>query len=478
MNGARKQEFPDVPGFVIVKELGSSRCSTVYLAKQTSLGRFVAIKILKQVSTTNCTRFDREADIMASFSHQHLVSVFERGTANGCEYIAMEYIAAGSLAAQLKAGLPLDLWTVTKILHALCSALTAVHTRGLIHRDVKPGNVLFGLDGQIKLCDFGISVTLEEQGQLTDDNTSPGTLDYMAPEQRYRLDVNTQADQYSLAVVAYQMLTGSLPGHMLVNASQKNPLLNTVIDDIFSRALQEDPEARFPTVSLFVEALTSALEELSIVAVRTTRFRIQRRVVVSVLTVAALAVVCCVYMAQSDTKGQEGRNSVVSAKIDDGFEFTGDNIEPQVTPELEEQTGALIWRDSEKGGVEILLVRARSGGHWTIPKATQTPRASTISVAEEEAFEEAGVKGKATRHVVDTYNYSRAGKTYRVSVLAVRCDEELAVWPESFRKRTWITPKMGEQMIASDKLRIIVHEFQPDTEATSANRSSSESKGI
>ena len=78
MNGARKQEFPDVPGFVIVKELGSSRCSTVYLAKQTSLGRFVAIKILKQVSTTNCTRFDREADIMASFSHQHLVSVFER----------------------------------------------------------------------------------------------------------------------------------------------------------------------------------------------------------------------------------------------------------------------------------------------------------------------------------------------------------------------------------------------------------------
>ena len=325
MTGSSESEpITEVPGYEFIEKLGAGRFSTVYLATQTSLDRMVAVKVLNDSSDADCTRFNREADIMASFSHQHLVSVFDRGRAAGHEYIAMEYMDGGSLVGQLETGKPMDLWAVTKTLHALSAALTAIHARGLIHRDVKPGNILFGIDGQIKLCDFGISVLLEEQGQLTEEDTAPGTLDYMAPEQRYRLEVDTRADQYSLAVVGYEMLTGTLPGRMFVNPSDKDSRLNPVIDSVFERALQEEPDARFPSVSDFVHAVTSTLDQLPVPATRSSRPMRFKGMVVPVVIGAAVASAVTV-MAMLGKRGEaDGLDPETDVVRTDERQFTSD----------------------------------------------------------------------------------------------------------------------------------------------------------
>jgi serine/threonine protein kinase len=235
----------------------------VFLARQCSLGRTVAIKFLSPRrggdSEEQRQRFEREARLMAQVVHPNIVTVFDRGSIDDRDYFVMEYVEGKSLESLLATGGPLPAGQARRVLAAVLQALAFLHEKGVVHRDLKPSNVLIDSDGQVKLTDFGISVALDEMGQLTDTGQALGSWDYVAPEQRSRLPVDQRADQFALAVVAYEVLTGRRPCGNFKPPSQLNLALNPEVDRVLSRALQEDPDDRYPTVEQFGAALDRAL---------------------------------------------------------------------------------------------------------------------------------------------------------------------------------------------------------------------------
>lgn len=447
---------PEIPDYTVSRTLGGGRWANVYLATQTSLSRSVAIKVLMSNDEGFPDRFEREAGVMATVSHPNVVSVFDRGVVNGQHYIVMEYMDGGSLRDRLPSGHAMDMAPARETLSAVAAALCKLHENGIIHRDVKPDNVLFDRSGQIKLCDFGVSVPMGQLGQMTDEDASPGTLDYMAPEQRYRLDVSTQSDQYALAVLAYEMLTGKLPPRVFRPASALNPLLTEDVDRVLERALHEDSESRFPNVAEFARELETSLASSSDHAVATAG---SPRMAVAIA--AALVVLCGLLIAlgpASDDTETESPETTIE-------ESAQSEVPVVVSPPQQDkipQTGALTFRKNDAGELEVLLVRARSGNHWTLPKANQPADITRSGVAEEEAFEEAGIRGTGRDMVLGHYCYRRKERQYRVSVVPVRMNEELSSWPEEFRERKWATVPHAARMVGSDELRRILNRLSAE----------------
>ena len=239
----------------------------VYVARQVTLGRLVALKFLiPDWDDPECdsARFRREAELMAKVCHPNVLSLFDYGEADGRQYLAMEYIAGGDLRGRLIPGEPLPVQEVRSILRPVADALAFLHRQGIIHRDLKPENILLH-DGCTPLVtDFGIA-TLREvanespMGAPTNTGRGVGTLGYVAPEQQFRLKVDERADQYSLAAMAYEMLTGHLPLGIFKAPSLLNPRLAVAVDGVVLRALREDPKDRFGSVKEFADALDVAL---------------------------------------------------------------------------------------------------------------------------------------------------------------------------------------------------------------------------
>jgi len=464
MNDLSKQIEPgyELPDYRFLRPLGRGRWAYVYLATQLSLNRPVAVKVLTNTDKEFLTRFEREAEVMATVSHPNIVSVIDRGVMDKQHFIVMEFMDGGSLRDRMAQDHPMDLAAARKIICAVANALTCLHGMGLIHRDVKPDNVLFDRQERIKLCDFGIAAPLGQIGELTDANASPGTVDYMAPEQRHRLGVSREADQFAMAVMAYEILTGKLPTQIFRLASARNPLLGASVDAVLERALQEQPEARFPNVAAFAAALDAALDEKSSLSEPSNSVWLNPKVLLSSVVAIVLCAMLLYWMPSSDIQSVTLPDTSVpggSPDLDRAGLSTGHlsaNAEPI------QQTGALTYRLTSDDEVEVLVVTARTGGHWTIPKANQKPEDTLSSVAEAEAFEEAGVRGKAVPIVIGDYSYSRNGKSYRVSVVPVRFTEELSDWPEATRDRRWGATHDTSAIVASDKLREIIDSFSID----------------
>lgn len=452
---------PDLPDYAILRPLGGGRWASVFLATQKSLARSVAIKVLTNPDEDFQARFEREAAVMATVSHPSIVNVIDRGTADGQHFIVMEYLEGGSLRERMIPGQPMAIQSAREMLSAVATGLTTLHALGLIHRDVKPDNVLFDRNGQIKLCDFGISVPIGQVGSITDTDASPGTLDYMAPEQRYRLDVSVQADQFAFAIMAYELLTGVIPPRSYRPASGKNPQLSPAIDAVFERALQEEPDKRYPDIGSLAAELDAALAPPVRDSTPPPQTTGQQNRVILALSAVAIAACCLagytVATRDSDAVDSEPRGSV-------GEENEGQTA--SVTPgqsEVVHQTGALAFRANADGEVEVLLVRSRSDSHWTIPKANQPTAAPRTQVAEEEAFEEGGIRGEAMAIEIGTYSYKRRDHRYAVAVVPVAAQEELDTWPEDFRVREWHPVAAAAELIASDELRELVAAFSLDS---------------
>lgn len=455
---------PEIPGYRITRELGGGHWSRVFLATQLSLNRPVAIKLLTSDSENVHARFEREADVMATISHPNIVSIIDRGRFEENYFIVMEYLDGGSLRDHMTHSKPLDVLKTRRVLASVATALTSLHSKGMIHRDIKPDNVLFDQDGQIKICDMGISVLPGQLGQITDEDASPGTLDYMAPEQRYRLDVSDKSDQFALAVMAYEMLTGSLPPRIYRAASELNRALSQDVDAVLERALQEKPEARYPSIAILVESLDAKLASGIVPSslARSARSRGRSYALPVVLMVACAALLGRHFLGDGwqQTVASQPKDTPIS-----GATRSSDTSSPTI-----EQTGALPFRLNDSGDIEVLIVQARSGKHWTIPKATQKMRRSLETTAEEEAYEEGGVRGAAVPVVLGNYDYHRDGKTYRVSVVPVRTSEEAATWPEEFRRREWCSISDVGSKIASRDLQRIVESFSLETLTAAAER--------
>jgi len=250
--------------------------STVYLAVDEVLDRQVAIKLLhREISeeADQLERFRREARAAARLSHPNLVGVIDAGEDDGRPYIVFEYIQGRTLKRRLQeeGRLPVDEAVAYAI--EIGRGLTAAHARKLVHRDVKPQNVLIDPDGRAKVTDFGIARSLEQKG-MTATGRVLGTTDYVSPEQAMGEDVDERSDVYSLGVVLYEMLTGDVPfraetqvgvamkhvNEPMPDVQARRPEVSASVAAVVDRATTKDPRDRYATVAEMVRDLEQTLE--------------------------------------------------------------------------------------------------------------------------------------------------------------------------------------------------------------------------
>jgi serine/threonine protein kinase len=272
---ANRPEGTVIAGCRIRRIAGRGGMGTVYEARHIRLDRAVAIKVIApHVSDDPAfqARFEREAKIAASLDHPHIVPVFDAGDDSGLLYIVMRWIAGTSLKSLLRNG-PLSQRETASLVVQLSSALSAAHSRGLVHRDVKPANVMIEVGDagpHAYLCDFGVA-HLGGSPSLTASGDLLGTVDYAAPEQLQGDRPDPRSDQYSLACVAYEMLTGSAPfsrqssaATVLAHIGEAPPLemsqLSRAVRTVLARALNKAPGARFESVSRFADAFAQAID--------------------------------------------------------------------------------------------------------------------------------------------------------------------------------------------------------------------------
>jgi eukaryotic-like serine/threonine-protein kinase len=196
-------------------QIGAGGMSTVYRAFDTTLERTVAVKLMHReiaADSAQLERFRREARAVAQFSHPHIVGVIDAGEDDGRPYIVFEYVEGETLKDRIRRCGRLQIDEALAYAIEIARALCAAHSRGIVHRDIKPQNVLIDEEGSAKVTDFGIARSLDEEG-LTADGRVLGTTDYVSPEQALGHAVNGQSDIYSLGIVLYEMLIGDVPFH-------------------------------------------------------------------------------------------------------------------------------------------------------------------------------------------------------------------------------------------------------------------------
>ncbi len=265
-------EVPNVPGYKIIKPLGEGGMASVFLAVQESLDREVALKVMAPALAANrefTERFLKEGRITARLSHPNLVTVFDIGQAGTVYYLAAEFIPGGTLHDRAQNGM-----SVGEILAATCDValgLHYAHEKGFVHRDVKPGNVLFKNNGTAVLADFGIAKSVDSSTMATQAGSSIGTPHYMSPEQARAEKVDGRSDLYSTGVMLYQLLANRLPydapdpftvalmhiTHPIPKLPENLAWLQPLIDGLMAK----DPEQRFPTGEAFVESCEKLLGE-------------------------------------------------------------------------------------------------------------------------------------------------------------------------------------------------------------------------
>ncbi len=258
-------DAPVVPGCEILRMLSAGGMGRVYLARQQALKRLVCVKFLSIPAGEDAdvwrSRFNREAELLASVSHPHILSIFDYGPTSdsGLPFLVTEYIEKGDLRRFMTPGQPMPVSLARSILLQVGEALTYLHARGILHRDLKPENILMPTDSQVKVGDLGIAVLQEEAGVLTGSARGMGTMGYVSPEQQYALKVDERTDQYSLAAMGYELLTGRRPLGVFPPPSRANPRLSREVDAVILRGLSEQPKDRFPSVQEFMAALDQPL---------------------------------------------------------------------------------------------------------------------------------------------------------------------------------------------------------------------------
>src|SRR5438034_2688633 len=257
-------------------KLGSGGMSTVYLASDETLERRVAVKVMHREMSDQpdqLERFRREARAVAQLSHPNVVAVIDAGEDGGHPYIVFEYVEGETLKQRIDrlGRLPVDEATAYAI--EIGRGLAAAHARRMVHRDVKPQNVLIDPEGRAKVTDFGIARSLESDG-LTKTGRVLGTTDYVSPEQAMGRDVDARSDIYSLGVLLYEMLTGRPPfaaetgvgvamkhvNEPMPDVQAARPEVSAALAAVVERATAKDPRKRYSDMAAMVVDLESALE--------------------------------------------------------------------------------------------------------------------------------------------------------------------------------------------------------------------------
>jgi len=254
-----------VPGLEVIRKIGQGGMGRVYLAYQPKLDRYVCLKVLGEIKEESrdeaCERFRREARLLAMISHPHVMSIFDHGTipSTGEPYLVTQYVENGDLRKMLRGGKPLPPSRCRSLLAQIGAAVAHLHEKGILHRDLKPENILTPSESLVMVADFGLAVLRSERGDLTGTHRGIGTLAYASPEQHAGGPLDARSDQYSLAAVAYEMLTGARPVGRFRPPSAVNPALGTRVDGVVMKALSREPDDRYPRLEEFLRDLDEAL---------------------------------------------------------------------------------------------------------------------------------------------------------------------------------------------------------------------------
>jgi protein kinase-like protein len=255
--------------------IGQGAMGVVYRAYHSQLERTGAVKVMQAISpdADNVARFRHEAQAIAKLRHPNIVDVYDFGEFEGMPYMIVEHVPGGSLSSRMSHG-PLDQATALKYLRGIAAGLDYAHDHGIVHRDVKPANVLLTAEDAPVLADFGLAKLLQGSSLKSMTGVTTGTPAYMAPEQVTGSRVGPAADRYSLATIGYEMLTGVIPfdGEALmellyaqvhrypVPPSARQASLNRSVDAVIMRGLAKDPAERWESCTAFVDALSSSLK--------------------------------------------------------------------------------------------------------------------------------------------------------------------------------------------------------------------------
>jgi len=281
----------DISGgrYVLSDLLGAGGMAEVFLAHDRILGRDLALKVLREDFAKDpgfVSRFQSEAISAASLNHPHVVQVYDQGHAeDGRLYIAMEHVPGGSLKDIITRRGALEPAEAARLAWQVAEALGAAHERGIVHRDVKPQNVLLGEAGEAKVADFGIALAASTS-TTSETNRVFGTASYMSPEQAMGERVGPASDLYSLGVVLYEMLTGTVPfeadgalatalKHVTdqpIPPRERNPSVPETMEALVMVLLAKDPEDRYPSAFELAEDLRTARERLPLALAGATRY--------------------------------------------------------------------------------------------------------------------------------------------------------------------------------------------------------------
>src|SRR2546421_673656 len=350
--------------YLILETIGAGGWGTVYKATDTKLGRAVVIKVLPPeltVKEANLKRFEREARLASALDHPNICTIFDLNDIEGVHFIAMQYVE-GKNVRELVNGRPLDLRSALSITIQVADALSAAHERGIIHRDIKAGNVMVNPSGQAKILDFGLAKLVDDSASpggihhtdLTEVGIPYGTATYAAPEQARGERVDARADIFSTGVLLYEMLTGTWPfrgktavdvRHAVLheepvplNIARPDPVPDR-LQQILDRALKKHPRDRYQQIGQFRDDLRAVVRDMATVS---------GAVITELARARALVVrpssVIVKYQGQQYDPGDVGRELDVDAILTASFLRAKDHL--RVTVQLlDVRTGEILWSD-------------------------------------------------------------------------------------------------------------------------------------
>jgi len=253
--------------YQLISRLGNGAMGEVYLGNDARLNRRVAIKVLSSEAAAGAEgerRVLREARMVATIDHPNVCTIYEVGTQGGQSYIVMQYVEGETLLERLRRG-PIALPESLNLACQITSALEEAHRRGIVHRDIKPGNIMISTTGSVKVVDFGVAISLAPPTSATETAESmvlAGTTQYMSPEQLRGEPLDGRSDIFSLGVVLYEIASGRRPFDRLTAAStitailtEEPPPLEGPLGPVVARALTKLPSARFPSAAAMRDAL-------------------------------------------------------------------------------------------------------------------------------------------------------------------------------------------------------------------------------
>lgn len=262
--------------YQIVERIGQGGFGKVYKGWDPSLKRYVAVKTCSFVDPELRQRFVQEAELAANLHHQNIVTIYDFGEQNGEPYMVQEYLSGEDMDRKIARGDAIELRTRIAWLRAIADGLGFAHARGIVHRDVKPGNMRIQDDGQLRIMDFGIAKVMEAERQLTQVGMSVGTTSYLSPEQLRGLPVDQRADIFSFGVLAYELMTGRRPFagdsvsaifYRIAHTDPQpvvelNPDCPPILAATIARCLEKDRDARYAEFARVIPDLDAAVAEV------------------------------------------------------------------------------------------------------------------------------------------------------------------------------------------------------------------------